>query len=325
MSVLVYIETSEGKVKKQSAEAATYGALLAQKMGSDSIGLVLGSIENSVCEALGKHGLTKVVKVGEDRLNNLSAKAYAKAIASAAGNQSSNVVVMANTTTGKAIAGRVAARMQAGLVSGAIELPKETGDKFVVRKGAFSGKAFADYAILTSNKVISVSPNSIPVSEDGSNCAVEETQVDFTDADFPITVVERKMQSGDISLPEAERVVSGGRGLRGPENWGMIEELANLLNAATACSRAVADVDWRPHHEHVGQTGLAITPNLYIAIAISGAIQHLAGVNQSKTIVVINNDPEAPFFKAADYGVCADAFDVVPKLISEIKALKGIA
>jgi electron transfer flavoprotein alpha subunit len=221
---------------------------------------------------------------------------------------------------GKAIAPRVASRLSAGLVSGAIALP-DTKNGFVVKKNVFSGKAFAHVAINSDIKVIALNPNSFPVSEGGGKAEVAEVNVTVDAPKVKVTATNKV--KGEIPLSEAELVVSGGRGLKGPENWGMIEELAKLLGAATACSRAVADAHWRPHHEHVGQTGLAIAPNLYLAIGISGAIQHLAGVNRSKVIVVINKDPEAPFFKAADYGIVGDAFEVVPKMIDAVKKLKG--
>ncbi|MGZ5135242.1 MAG: electron transfer flavoprotein subunit alpha/FixB family protein, partial [Flavitalea sp.] len=223
---------------------------------------------------------------------------------------------------GKAIAPRLAARLKAGLVAGAIALP-DTSNGFVVKKNVFSGKAFANISLKSEIKIISLNTNSYPVtSKEG---VAEVLPVNATVDQPKVKVKSVNKVKGEIPLSEAELVVSGGRGLKGPENWGMIEELAKVLGAATACSRAVADVHWRPHHEHVGQTGLAIAPNLYIAVGISGAIQHLAGVNRSKVIVVINKDPEAPFFKAADYGIVGDAFDVVPKIIQDVKKLKGLS
>jgi electron transfer flavoprotein alpha subunit len=231
------------------------------------------------------------------------------------------VLVFSNNVNGKAIAPRVAARLKAGLVSGAVALP-DTAKGFVVRKNVFSGKAFANVSINTPIRVIALNPNSYPVKEGEGSAEIVPLTVSATPR---VKVVSTTPASGHIPLTEAEIVVSGGRGLKGPENWGMIEELARVLGAATACSRPVADAHWRPHNEHVGQTGIAIAPNLYIAIGISGAIQHLAGVNRSKVIVVINKDPEAPFFKAADYGIVGDAFEVVPNMIEAVKKLKGIA
>lgn len=319
MSVLVYIDSDKGKLKKSAQEVATYGSKLASSLGVPAVGVAMGEISNEALSALGAYGLSKVLKVGSAELTDFSSKAYTKAIASAAEAEGSTVVVVSYNVNGKALAGRLASRMKAGVVGGAIALPN-TADGFTVRKSVFSGKAFADVKILTEKKIIGLNPNSLPVEKgEGVVAEVVEHDAGITSADIGVKVLEQKKQTGTIPLAEAELVVSGGRGLRGPENWGMIEELAGLLGAATACSRAVADVHWRPHHEHVGQTGGTIRPNLYIAIAISGAIQHLAGVNNSKTIVVINKDSEAPFFKAADYGVVGDAFEVVPRLIEAVK------
>jgi len=272
--------------------------------------------------SLGKYGVTKIHQAAQDGLNHLDAQLYARIIADAVSSTGATVVVFPNNFSGKAIAPRVAARLKAGLVAGAVALP-DISAGFVVRKNVFSGKAFAHVSINSAVKVISLNPNSYAVKE-GSGSA-EIVPLSVASAAPKVKVVSATPASGDILLTEAEIVVSGGRGLKGPENWGMVEELAKVLGAATACSRPVADSGWRPHHEHVGQTGIAIAPNLYIAIGISGAIQHLAGVNRSKVIVVINKDPEAPFFKAADYGIVGDAFEVVPKLIGAVKKLKGVA
>lgn len=230
------------------------------------------------------------------------------------------MVVFSMDQTGEAVAPRVAVRLEAGLVSGAIEVPG-MDDGFIVKRNVFSGKAFSHTAVKTDKKVISVLPNSHSVQKVDKSPEVEA--YDFQGEGESLQVKEVKKQEGEVSLPEADLVVSGGRGLKGPENWGVIEDLAEALGAATACSRPVADNEWRPHHEHVGQTGLTIRPNLYIAVAISGAIQHLAGVNGSKTIVVINKDPEAPFFKSADYGIVGDAFEVVPKLTEAVKKFQA--
>jgi len=318
MSVLVYIDTDKGQIKKASYEAAYYGTQVAKAMGASAIGVAMGDVSEDALAEMGSFGLTKVLKVGSENLTNFSSKAYTKAIAAVAESESASVVVVSYNSNGKALAGRLSSRLKAGLVGGAVALP-DTTTGFVVRKSVFSGKAFADIEVLTEKKIIGLNPNSLPVEKGDGKAEVVSFDAGITDADIGVKLIEQKKQTGSIPLAEAELVVSGGRGLRGPENWGMIEELAGLLGAATACSRAVADVHWRPHHEHVGQTGGTIRPNLYIAIAISGAIQHLAGVNNSKTIVVINKDPEAPFFKAADYGVVGDAFEVVPRLIEAVK------
>ena len=258
---------------------------------------------------------------GGEAFAHLDGQVFTQAIVQAAAKEDAKVLIFPHNPDGKAIAPRVAARLKAGMVAGAIGLPDITGGGFVVRKNVFSGKAFAHVAILSDIKVISLNPNSFHVKESTGTATVESFQPIVSAPKVKVTAVNKV--SGEVPLSEAEIVVSGGRGLKGPENWGLVEDLAHVLGAATACSRPVADAHWRPHHEHVGQTGLTIRPNLYIAIGISGAIQHLAGVNGSKVIVVINKDPEAPFFKAADYGIVGDAFEVVPKFTEAIKQLKA--
>jgi electron transfer flavoprotein alpha subunit len=320
MSVLIFIDHSDGHVKKASLEVLSYGAALAGQLGVTAEGILLGTV-NSDLSALGRYGVKKVHQAAQETLNHLDSQVFARIIADAATATGATVLVFSNNVNGKAIAPRVAARLKAGLVSGAVALP-DTSSGFVVRKNVFSGKAFANVSINTPIKVIALNPNSYPVKEGEGAAEV----VPMTANTGPrVNVVSTTQASGKVPLTEAEIVVSGGRGLKGPENWGMIEELASVLGAATACSRPVADAHWRPHNEHVGQTGIAIAPNLYIAIGISGAIQHLAGVNRSKVIVVVNKDPEAPFFKAADYGIVGDAFEVVPKMIDAVKKLKGMA
>lgn len=318
MSVLIFIDQAEGHVKKASLEAVTYGAAIAAQLNTTAEGVVLGTTSEDLA-ALGKYGLKKIYQVSNTALNNFDAQVYTKVIAQAAEASGATVVVFSNNVDGKAIAPRLSARLKAGLVAGAVALP-DTSNGFTVKKNVFSGKAFANITVNTPIKIISLSPNAYKtIATEGT---AEVVALDATVDPGKIKVTAVNKVSGEVSLSEAEIVVSGGRGLKGPENWGMIEELAKLLHAATACSRPVADIGWRPHHEHVGQTGLAIAPNLYIAIGISGAIQHLAGVNRSKVIVVINKDPEAPFFKAADYGIVGDAFEVVPKIIEAVKQLK---
>ena len=324
MSVLVYIDHASGSVKKSSLEALSYAKAVADKLGGkDVVAVALGDINNAALADLGTYGASKVLHASDAMFNQFDATAYTKVLAEAAQAAAAEVVVLLHNSTGKAIAPRLSVRLKAGLVAGAIELPNLNGG-FVVRKSVFSGKGFANYSIDTATKIISVNPNAFAISKSGGGAAsVEALATSVSAADFKVKVLGRSEQSDTIPLPEAELVVSAGRGLKGPENWGMVIELAELLGAATACSRPVADVGWRPHHEHVGQTGITVSPNLYIAIGISGAIQHLAGVNNSKVIVVINTDPEAPFFKAADYGIVGDAFDVVPKLTAAIRKLKG--
>jgi electron transfer flavoprotein alpha subunit len=321
MSVLIFIDHADGHVKKASLEALSYGAKLAAQIGETAEGVLLGTVTEDVA-ALGKYGVKKIHHVNNASFDHLDAQVFTKAVAEIAQSAGAKVIVFSNNLSGKAIAPRLSARLKAGLVSGAIALP-DTSNGFVVKKNVFSGKAFAHVSLNSDIKIISLNPNSFAISTGEGSAEVVNATV-TTDAP-KVKVTATNKVAGEVPLAEAERVVSGGRGLKGPENWGMIEELAKLLGAATACSRAVADVHWRPHHEHVGQTGLAIAPNLYLAIGISGAIQHLAGVNRSKVIVVINKDPEAPFFKAADYGIVGDAFDVVPKMIQAVKKMKGIA
>ncbi len=321
MSVLIFIDSAEGHVKKSSFEALTYGAHLAKQLGTSAEGILLGTVADDVA-ALGKYGVSKIHHVANDMLNHMDAQVYAKAIAEVATAAGATVIVLSHNVTGKAVSPRLSARLKAGLVAGAVGLP-DTSSGFVVKKGVFSGKAFAHIAVNTPVKILSISPNSFKTEAGEGTAEVIAANVTVDAAKVKVTATNKV--TGQVPLSEAELVVSGGRGLKGPENWGMMEELAGLLGAATACSRAVADAHWRPHHEHVGQTGGSIAPNLYLAVGISGAIQHLAGVNRSKVIVVINKDPEAPFFKAADYGIVGDAFDVIPKMIQEVKKLKGVA
>lgn len=314
--ILVFAETAKGKLKKTSFEVAAYGA----KLG-ECTAIVLGSVDNSELAKLGNYGIKKVLHVTDNRLDALYSKAYTKAICAAANQIGAEIIVMAHTSTGKTVAPRVAIRMQATLLPGVMALPEASGN---IRKTVFSGKAFAELQSNPGKKVITVNQNSYKAEPNSDTAVVEALAVDFNDADFDYKILATEDESGGhIPLPDAEIVVSGGRGLKGPENWGIVEDLANALGAATACSRPVADIGWRPHHEHVGQTGITIKPTLYIAIGISGAIQHLAGVNQSKVIVVINKDPEAPFFKAADYGIIGDAFEVLPKITEAVKKLKA--
>ncbi len=316
--VLIFADQTEGHIKKAAYEVLTYGAAIAAQMGTTAEALVLGTVSDDL-SALGKYGVTKVHQVSNATLDHVDAQLYAKVIAEAVTATGAEVIVFSHNQTGKAVAARVAARLKAGIVSGASALP-DTSNGFVVRKTVFSGKAFANVQINSPIKVISLNPNSYKTVSAEGTAAVSELNVAVDASKIKITAVNKV--SGEVPLTEADIVVSGGRGLKGPENWGILLDLAKELHAATACSRPVADANWRPHHEHVGQTGVQIAPNLYIALGISGAIQHLAGVNRSKVIVVINKDPEAPFFKAADYGIVGDLFEVVPKLTEEIRKMK---
>jgi len=312
MSVLVFIEVKE-KVSKAALEVVSYGS----KIGPTTV-VTYGNADEATLKSVGEYGGGKVLvhrgitTSNDQQLTNL--------IANAADQTGAEVIVISQDQTGKSVGPRVAAKLNAGHVSGAISLP-DTSNGFEVNTNVFSGKAMAKIAVHSDKKVISLLPNSFSPEKTGGSSSVEEINNDLGDA--MIKVKEIKSQGEGIPLPEAELVVSAGRGLKGPENWGMIEDLAKNIGATTACSRPVADIGWRPHHEHVGQTGTAIRPNLYIAIGISGAIQHLAGVNGSKVIVVINTDSEAPFFKAADYGVVGDAFEVVPRLNEALNKFKA--
>ncbi|MCO5231429.1 MAG: electron transfer flavoprotein subunit alpha/FixB family protein [Chitinophagales bacterium] len=321
MSVLFLIDVVKGQVKKDGLEAASYAAAIANQLGTEAVGLALGTINDSQLAELGEYGAKKVLHVADAALDNFDSGVYTSVVAEVAKSAGASVIVISQNSTGKAVAPRLSARLQAGLVSGAVALP-DTSNGFVVKKTAFSGKAFAYVKVETDVKIVGLVPNAFGVVKTGGSASVEAASANIPSSGVKVLEVSRAV--GDtLPLPEAELVVSAGRGMKGPENWGIIEDLAKSLGATTACSRPVADIGWRPHHEHVGQTGVAIRPNLYIAIGISGAIQHLAGVNQSKVIVVINKDPEAPFFKAADYGIIGDAFEVVPKLTEAIKKFKA--
>ena len=319
--VLIYIDQADQEIKKASYEAISYGAALAKQLGSTAEALVLGNV-NEDLTTLGKYGASKVHQINNAALNNFDVRVGSSVVAEAAKTLGATVVIFAHNINGRAIAPAVAVKLNAGIVTGACALPKIDAG-FVVTKTVFSGKAFASIQIETPIKVISINQNSFGTVVGDGTATVAALDIAVPASTISITAVD-KIQ-GEVPLTEASLVVSGGRGLKGPENWGILLDLAKALGASTACSRPVSDADWRPHHEHVGQTGIQIAPNLYIAIGISGAIQHLAGVNRSKTIVVINKDPEAPFFKAADYGVVGDAFEVVPALTAAILKSKGAA
>jgi len=321
MSVLVYAEIGKGRVKKSSLECVNYASKIAQQTGSTVTAVVVNADDAQVAE-LGKAGATKVLRVKNDKIGSDSFLISA-VVEQAAKAEGSKVIIFAFDIVGKASAPRLSAKLKAGLVAGAIDYPVINGNTFEVKKNVFSGKANATYVINSDIKIISLLPNSFPVQLGSGTATATDFNVELPASRITIKETRSNSSGGMIPLPEAELVVSAGRGLKGPENWKIVEDLAATLGATTACSRPVADMHWRPHHEHVGQTGVAIRPNLYIAIGISGAIQHLAGVNGSKTIVVINNDKEAPFFKSADYGVVGDAFSIVPKLTEAIKKFKA--
>ena len=311
MSVLVYIDSSGDKIAKNAFEAVTYG----KKLG-DVTAVTNGKASEGDLAQLGKYGADKVLV--DRSFEGIDDQQLTKLVASAAENTGASTIIFSNDLVGKAVAPRLSVRLNAGLVSGATGTPKDDG---TIPVNVFSGKAFGHVKVNSDKKIIALLPNSIQPEESGSDASVEEFNGNAGDS--RVEVLDTKLPEGEIPLPEAELVVSAGRGLKGPENWGIVTDLAEVLGAATACSRPVADTGWRPHHEHVGQTGVAILPNLYIAAGISGAIQHLAGVNGSKVIVVINTDEEAPFFKAADYGVVGDAFEVLPRLTEAVKKFKA--
>ena len=322
MSVLVLVEHSEGVFKKKSLEAVQYAAHIAKEMNTSVTAVATGNVGDSAMQALGQYGAQKVLHTTDARLDNFNSRAYTRVMLAAAQKESAKVIVGLHDTVGKAVSPRVAARLKAGLVAGAVSYP-DLSKGFVVKKNVFSGKAFAYVNVTSEVKVITLMPNTFPVVKGEGVATVEQLEIAFETMDFSVKTLEVTKASGSVPLSEAELVVSGGRGMKGPENWYVLEALAKELGAATACSRPVADSHWRPHNEHVGQTGGTIRPNLYIAVGISGAIQHLAGVNGSKTIVVINKDPEAPFFKAADYGVLGDAMEVIPRLTEAVKKFKA--
>lgn len=321
MSVIVLVEHTDGIIKKKSFEAVQYASGIAKKAGITVTAVVLGTIADTEMESLGQYGAQKVLHVADARLDELHARAYTSALLAAAQKENSRVIIALHDINGRAVAPRLAVKLNAGLVAGALSYP-DLDKGFVIKKAVFSGKAFAYVNITSEVKVITLMPNTFPLNKVEGKASIEKLDLSFGDKDFGIKVKEVNKITGEIPLGDAQLVVSGGRGMKGPENWGLIEDLAKELGAATACSRPVADAHWRPHHEHVGQTGGTVRPNLYIAVGISGAIQHLAGVNGSKTIVVINKDPDAPFFKAANYGVVGDAREVLPKLKEAVKKFR---
>jgi len=317
MATLVFIESAEGKVKSTSLEAVAY----AHALGAGVTAVALGSIDKSELEALGKYGAQKVLHAADAKLDQGIVQAYAAVITKAMQDENADVLVLANSSLGTPVAAKVAIRLSAGFASNVVELPN-TSNGFVVKRSIYTGKAFSLVEMKSAKKVIAIKKNAAELKEVGGTAQVVAFNAPLTDADFNAKITSTEKATGEVLLPEANIVVSGGRGMKGPEHWGILEELAKTLHAATGCSKPVSDMGWRPHHEHVGQTGVKVAPQLYIAIGISGAIQHLAGVNSSKCIVVINKDADAPFFKAADYGIVGDAFDVVPKLTAAIKAAK---
>ncbi len=319
MSVLIYTEFSEGKFKKVALELASYAKKIAESLGTTVTAVTVNAGDVS---ALGTYGVDKVLKVTDAKLDKFNAKAYADVVKQAAQKEGAKVVILSSTTDSLYMAPIVAVGLEAGYASNVVALPVST-NPFQVKRNAFSNKGFNITELTSDVKVIALAKNSFGLVEAQGAAAAEDFAVTLNDADFNIAIQSQDKTTGKVTIADAEIVVSGGRGLKGPENWGMIEELASVLGAATACSKPVSDLDWRPHSEHVGQTGKPVAANLYIAVGISGAIQHIAGINASKVKVVINTDPEAPFFKVADYGVVGDAFQIVPELITKLKEFKA--
>ena len=318
MAILVFVEEAEGSVKKTSLEAVAYAAATND---GEVIAVAMGSkIETEALEKLGAYGATKVMHASDERLNEGQTQAYASVLSQAMDQSGATTLVLAKSSLGDPVAARVAVKQQAALASNVVALPESTDQGWIVKRSIYTGKAFAYTALTTDKKIIAIKKNAVELQEGGDTATVETFAPSLEEADFTVNITSTEKSEGEILLPEADIVVSGGRGMKGPEHWEIIEELADTLGAATGCSKPVSDMGWRPHHEHVGQTGIKVSPSLYVAVGISGAIQHLAGVNSSKNILVINQDEDAPFFKAADYGVVGDAFEVVPKLTEAIKA-----
>lgn len=320
MSVLIFAEVADGAIRKSSQEALYYGAKVAEMMGTTATALAIGSANADALATAGHFGVAKVLHAADGSLNEANSMAYASVIAAAAAHEGAKVIVTAKSTLSDGVMARLSGKMKAALGANVTDLP-DLSNGFRVMSSIFTGKAFAVTELKADVKIIAIKKNAIVPVETAALATVEAFAPALNDADFSVKITGQTKATGTISLPEADLVVSAGRGLKGPENWGIVEDFANALGAATACSKPVSDLDWRPHHEHVGQTGVKVSPNLYIACGISGAIQHLAGVNSSKVIVVINKDPEAPFFKAADYGIVGDVFEILPKLTAAVKAL----
>jgi len=318
MSILVFIDSADKEIKKSSFEAITYAAELANKKSTDCIAVLIGEVNGDIAETVGKYGVKKLYHSKDS--TNYTSQAYASAIAQVVEKSSADVVVLPKSSLTDAVASRLAAKLKAAVAAGVSELP-DLSNGFKVKRPIYTGKAFAYTELKGSKIVLTVAKNAMQPKEVGGKAEIENFSPSISDADQKVKVLDVEKATGEILLPEADIVVSGGRGMKGPENWNVLEDLAKALGAATGCSKPVSDVGWRPHHEHVGQTGVKVSPNLYIALGISGAIQHLAGVNSSKVLVVINKDPEAPFFKAADYGIVGDIFEVVPKLTEAAKKL----
>lgn len=321
MSVLIFVEIDNGLIKKTSLEAVAYGSEVAKSTGTTATVLAIGKAEATNLAAAGNFGAAKVLHAADDKLSHENSMAYADVLVQAVQQENSKIVIIAKSGLGDAVAARAAAKLKAGIVSGVTELPV-VNNSFTVKRSIFTGKAFSTAELKSDIKILVIKKNAIEAEGSSDTASVETFTPTLRDGDFQAKVTNTEKASSELSLTEADIIVSGGRGMKGPENWQPLLDLAKALGAATGCSKPVSDLDWRPHHEHIGQTGIKVAPNLYIACGISGAIQHLAGVNGSKCIVVINKDPEAPFFKAADYGIVGDVFDILPKLTKEIESSK---
>ncbi len=318
MSVLIYIETEEGIIKKSSFDAAGYAGALAQLQGTSAYAIVFENAAIEVLEKLGNYGIQKVFQVSDTKYTQEAAMPYSSAIAELVQRENIEIIALPKSSNADAMVSRIATKLKAGVATNVIELPN-LSNGFVVKRAIYTGKAFAHLQLTSAIKVITIAKNAYSSTVTSEKATIESYTPTIQEKDFKVESKEIQKASGDILLTEADIVVSGGRGMKGPEHWDILLALAKAMRAGTGCSKPVSDMDWRPHHEHVGQTGVKVSPNLYIAIGISGAIQHLAGVNSSKVIVAINKDPEAPFFKAADYGICGDLFEIVPKLTEAAK------
>jgi len=321
MAVLIFVELDNGQIKKTSLEAVYYGSEVAKMQGASATVLAIGAADAASLAVAGNFGAGKVLHVGASEFHTENAMAYASVLAQAVLQEKADVVILPKSGLCDAMSARAAAKLKASVVSGAVELP-DLSNGFTVKRAIYTGKAFATVAMSGSIKILGVKKNAVAPIESNAPAEVVAFDVLPNAGDFSAKIISQEKASGELSLTEADIIVSGGRGMKGPENWQPLLDLAHELNAATGCSKPVSDLDWRPHHEHIGQTGIKVAPNLYIACGISGAIQHLAGVNSSKCIVVINKDADAPFFKAADYGIVGDVFDILPRLTKAVAASK---
>ncbi len=320
MSVLIFTELDNGSLRKSSLEAVFYGAEVAKLLGTTATALAIGPAEAAELELAGNYGTPKVLHASDERLAQPNSMAYASTLAAAVQQIGATVVIIAKSALGDAVAARLAGKLKAGLVSNVVELPEGDAGSLRVKRSIYTGKAFAVTEMTSEIKIITIKKNAVAPEASETKAGVEAFSPALNEQDFAAKVTGVEKADGEVPLTEADIIVSGGRGMKGPENWGILEDFAHALHAATGCSKPVSDLDWRPHHEHIGQTGIKVSPNLYVACGISGAIQHLAGVNGSKVIVVINKDPEAPFFKAADYGIVGDVFDVLPRLTKAVQS-----